>query len=196
MNPSLKRLWATYALLLAGTAAAADTAYDLVLRNARVVDGTGSPWFRADVAVRGDMIAKISPSISEPSRRVIDLNGLVASPGFIDIHTHVGFAIFSVPTADNHIRQDVSVGPFFTQTGDAWILDPADQLAARLAYDGDPLTIHIEETSTNYSIGWQRRYRIDVQAFVYEDNKSRRLSSITGYPIQLLLRTMAQVQRQ
>lgn len=93
----------------------------------------------------------------------------------------------------------VSIGPlvlFSTQTGDAWILDPADQLAARLAYDGDPLPIYIEETNTNYSIGWQGRYRIDADAFVYEDNESRRLSSIAGYPIQSLLRMIADVERQ
>jgi hypothetical protein len=93
----------------------------------------------------------------------------------------------------------VSIGPlvlFSTQTGDAWILDPADQLAARLAYDGDPLAIYIEETNTNYSIGWQGRYRIEADAFVYEENESQRLRSITGYPIQLLLRMIAQVERQ
>ena len=66
----------------------------------------------------------------------------------------------------------VSIGPlvlFSTQSGDAWLLDPADQLAARLAYDGDPLPVHIEETDRNYAIGWQGRYRIDAAAFVYED---------------------------
>ncbi len=93
----------------------------------------------------------------------------------------------------------VTIGPlvlFSTQTGDAWILDPADQLAARLAYDGDPLPIHIEETNTNYAIGWQGRYRIEADAFVYEDNESQRLNAITGYPIQLLLRMIAKVERQ
>jgi len=93
----------------------------------------------------------------------------------------------------------VTIGPlvlFSTQSGDAWILDPADELAARLAYDGDPLPIYLEETHTNYAIGWQGRYWIDADAFVYEDNESRRLSSITGYPIQLLLRMIAKVERQ
>lgn len=65
-----------------GLAPAADPPYDLVIRNARVVDGTGSPWFRSDVAV--------APSITGPAKRVIDAKRLVVSPGFIDIHTHVG----------------------------------------------------------------------------------------------------------
>jgi dihydroorotase/N-acyl-D-amino-acid deacylase len=90
-------------------ATVADAEYDLVLRNARIVDGTGSPWFRADLAIRGDTIARIAPAITGPARRVIDLGGLVAAPGFIDVHTHAGRAIFQVPTADNYIRQGVTM---------------------------------------------------------------------------------------
>jgi dihydroorotase/N-acyl-D-amino-acid deacylase len=83
-------------------------AYDLVLRNARVVDGTGSPWYRADLAIRGDTIVRIAPSIRETATRMIDLGDLVAAPGFIDIHTHASRNIFEVPTADNYIRQGVT----------------------------------------------------------------------------------------
>jgi len=91
----------------------------------------------------------------------------------------------------------VSIGPlvvFSTETGDAWLLDPADQLAARLAYDGDPLPVYLEETDTHYAIGWQGRYRIDGDAFVYQDNDSQRLMAIKGYPISLLLRAIAEVE--
>jgi N-acyl-D-amino-acid deacylase len=82
--------------------------YDLVLRGGRVVDGTGSPWYRADVAISGDTIARIAPSIADPAQRVIELNGLVVAPGFIDIHTHARRGIFEVPTADNYVRQGVT----------------------------------------------------------------------------------------
>ena len=85
---------------------------------------------------------------------------------------------------------------FSTQTGDAWILDPSEQLAARLAQDGDPLPIYIEETNANYSIGWQGRYRIDNDAFIYEDNQSGNRRSISGYPTRLLLRSIAQIMPQ
>src|SRR6266850_7822632 len=54
---------------------------------------------------------------------------------------------------------------FSTETGDAWLLDPADGLAARLARDGEIETIHIEETDTTFAIGWKGRYRIEGPAF-------------------------------
>ena len=82
--------------------------YDLVIRNGRVVDGTGSPWYRADVAVRGDTIALIAPSITQPATRTIDANGQIVSPGFIDIHNHARENFFRLPTADNYIRQGVT----------------------------------------------------------------------------------------
>jgi len=82
--------------------------YDLVLRGGRIVDGTGSPWYRGDIALRGDTIARVAPSISDPARRVIDVAGQVIAPGFIDIHTHARRAIFEVPTAENYVRQGVT----------------------------------------------------------------------------------------
>ena len=97
--------------LLLGVAAlarAADPSYDLVLRNARIVDGTGSPWFRGEIAVRGDTIVRIAPRIVDPAARVIDVGGLVVAPGFIDLHTHAIRGIFQVPTADNYVRQGVT----------------------------------------------------------------------------------------
>jgi hypothetical protein len=80
---------------------------------------------------------------------------------------------------------------FSTDTGDAWMLDPADRLAARLAVDGDPLPVDIEETATSFAIGWQGRYQFDGDTFVYEDNQSRRLNAIRGYPVRQLLRVIS-----
>jgi hypothetical protein len=98
--------------------------------------------------------------------------------------------------AFEHDSRIVSIGPlllFSTQTGDAWMLDPADQLAVRLALGGDPLPVHIEETDSNYAIGWQGRYRIEADAFIYEDNDSQRLIAIRGYPLQPLLQMIRKV---
>ena len=75
---------------------------------------------------------------------------------------------------------------FSTETGDAWLLDPANRLAARLARDGEGEPIHIEETDTTFAIGWKGRYRIPGPAFVYADNDSGRVTTILGYPTDQL----------
>lgn len=72
---------------------------------------------------------------------------------------------------------------FSTDTGDAWLLDPQDHLAARLARDGDPEEVYFEETDTRFAIGWKGEYRIEGNAFVYVDNDSGRVLTILGYPI-------------
>ena len=88
--------------------------------------------------------------------------------------------------AAEHDARFVTVGPlvfFSTQTGDAWMLDPSDHLAARLARDGDPEPIDFQETDTNFAIGWKANYHIEGRAFVYADRESGRLTAILGYPI-------------
>ena len=78
---------------------------------------------------------------------------------------------------------------FSTKTGDAWLLDPADRLAARLARDGESEPIPIEETDTTFAIGWKGSYRIDGPAFVYSDHDTGRVTTILGYPIDELNQT-------
>jgi hypothetical protein len=75
---------------------------------------------------------------------------------------------------------------FSTETGDAWLLDPADRLAARLARDGECEPIHIEETDATFAIGWKGRYRIEGAAFVYSDCDTGRVTTILGYPVDKL----------
>ncbi len=89
-------------------AAVQPAGYDVVLKNGRIVDGTGSPWYRGDIAISGDTIAAIEPSITGSATRTIDVHGQVIAPGFIDIHTHARRGIFDVPTADNYVRQGVT----------------------------------------------------------------------------------------
>ena len=91
--------------------------------------------------------------------------------------------------AANHDGRIVTIGQlilFSTKTGDAWLLDPDDRLAARLARDGESETIHIEETDTTFAIGWKGHYRIDGPAFVYSDRDTGRLTTILGYPTDKL----------
>jgi len=87
--------------------------------------------------------------------------------------------------AAEHDDRYVTVGSlalFSTDTGDAWLLDPEDHLAVRLARDGGPEQIYFEETDTNYTIGWKGIYRIEGRAFLYIERKSWRIITILGYP--------------
>jgi dihydroorotase/N-acyl-D-amino-acid deacylase len=97
-------------LLIPQTANAQTPPHDLVLRNARIVDGSGKPVYRGDVAISGDVIAAIAPRIEGGAKRVIDVGNQVVAPGFIDVHTHVLIrrGIFEHPTADNYVRQGVT----------------------------------------------------------------------------------------
>ena len=70
--------------------------YDLVIRNGTVVDGTGLPKYRADVAVSGDRIAAIG-RIAEKGKEEMDATGHVVTPGFIDGHTHMDAQVFWDP---------------------------------------------------------------------------------------------------
>ena len=102
--------------------------YDLVLRNARIVDGSGRAAYRGEIAIRGDQIVRIASSIAEGADRVVDVGLLVAAPGFIDVHNHARSGIFQKPSADNLVRQGITtaiegpdgsspvpIGPFLTR---------------------------------------------------------------------------------
>ena len=62
--------------------------YDVILQNARIFDGTGNPWYNADIAIKGERIEKIGNLEEAQANEVLDLSGLYIAPGFIDIHSH------------------------------------------------------------------------------------------------------------
>jgi N-acyl-D-amino-acid deacylase len=84
-----------------------EPAYDLVITNARVVDGAGNPWFRADVAVKGGRIARVGRVAASEGKKAIDARGQVLAPGFIDVHTHVE-NVYDLPDAENFVRMGVT----------------------------------------------------------------------------------------
>jgi hypothetical protein len=89
--------------------------------------------------------------------------------------------------AADHDGRMVTLGQlilFSTDTGDAWLLDLTDRLANRLARDGDPEPIHLEETDTSFTIAWKGRYHVEGPAFVYVDRDTGRVTTILGYPTQ------------
>jgi len=83
--------------------------YDIVIVNGLVIDGSGNPWFRADLGLRGRKIVAIKDRIEpQKGRKVIEAAGLIVTPGFIDIHTHADGGILKIPGCENYISQGVT----------------------------------------------------------------------------------------
>jgi N-acyl-D-amino-acid deacylase len=81
--------------------------YDLVVRHAKLVDGTGNPWVYADVGVRGDKVVAVGRVVG-PAKRELDAKGLVVAPGFIDIHSHSDTLLLEDGNAPSKVRQGVT----------------------------------------------------------------------------------------
>lgn len=82
--------------------------HDLVLRGGTILDGGGGPGFVGDVAVRDGRICQLGKLTSTQARRVLDVDGAVVAPGFIDLHSHADFKIFSAPDAITQTTQGVT----------------------------------------------------------------------------------------
>ena len=87
-------------------AEAGGTAFDYILRNGRIVDGTGNPSYHADVAVKDGRIAAIG-KLTATAQQEYDAGGLIVAPGFIDVHTHAE-DIDDQPLAENFLRMGVT----------------------------------------------------------------------------------------
>ena len=81
--------------------------YDLMIKNARIIDGTGAPWTLGDVAVQDGKIAAVG-SVSGVAKAVVDAGQRYLTPGFIDIHSHSDGEILRCPTAESRILQGVT----------------------------------------------------------------------------------------
>lgn len=84
-----------------------EKSYDLLITNARIVDGSGNPWFRADIGIKDGRIASIGRLAPANASKTIDAANLIVAPGFIDVHAHVE-SIFSLPAAENFVRMGVT----------------------------------------------------------------------------------------
>jgi len=102
-------------LLAATSGAQAPADFDLLIANGRIVNGSGNPWFLADIGIRGDTIVEIGNLADRSAARTIDAHGLVVAPGFIDMHTHVDEAFDS--TDANAILNYLMQGVTTVRTG-------------------------------------------------------------------------------
>ena len=95
------------ALLLCSTLLSA-AGYDLIIRNARVLDGAGNPWFHADLAIKDGKIAAIGTLSDATAPRSIDAANRIVAPGFIDVHTHIEGGVERNPRGDNFLLDGVT----------------------------------------------------------------------------------------
>jgi len=82
--------------------------YDILVRNGKIIDGTGNSWFYGDVAIRDGKIVAVGKLANATAMKTVDARGLIVAPGFIDVHAHVENTIFERPTADNYIFDGVT----------------------------------------------------------------------------------------
>ncbi|MCS7017582.1 MAG: D-aminoacylase [Cytophagales bacterium] len=82
--------------------------YDLLILNGRLVDGTGNPWYQADLAIKNGRIAAIGRLREAHAAKVIDAQRHIVAPGFIDVHTHIEGSIQELPLAENFIYDGVT----------------------------------------------------------------------------------------
>ena len=80
---------------------------DVVIRNGKIIDGAGNPWFHGDVAVSGGTITAVGEA-RESASKVIDAEGLCVCPGFIDMHSHPDLTLFYKDVEDYKLRQGVT----------------------------------------------------------------------------------------
>jgi N-acyl-D-amino-acid deacylase len=102
----MKTVFSFFALLLVEFSFAQSV--DLLIRNGRILDGSGNSWYYGDIAVRNGRIFRIGNVGNLSAAKTIDAKGLIIAPGFIDVHTHIEGEESKNPTADNFIRDGVT----------------------------------------------------------------------------------------
>jgi N-acyl-D-amino-acid deacylase len=116
-------------LLLTGIALAQHPRYDFIISGVRVVDGTGAPWFAADIGVVGDHIAAIGDLSKAYAAKRLNAAGLVASPGFIDVQGQSEFNIL----VDNRAASKITQGVTTEITGEGSSIAPVNDRQRKAA---------------------------------------------------------------
>jgi len=126
----IRRLPATLLLSFAcATAALGQAPYDVVLRNGRIIDGTGAAWYLGDLAIRDGRIARVTPAgvlRGAAASRTVDATGMVIAPGFIDIQSHSRGSLLA---GDGRVVSKITQGITTEILGEGWSnapLNPAN----------------------------------------------------------------------
>lgn len=124
-------------------------AFDVVIRGGRILDGTGNPWYRADVGIRGDRIAAIGDLSEAAAARDVDAADLWVTPGFIDTHSHAGGGLASPELSHARPLLAQGVTTVFVNPDGGGALDIAEQRAALLA---DGLGVNVAQFVAHGSV--------------------------------------------
>ena len=130
------------ALLASASPLEAQEAYDVIIRGGRVLDGSGTPWFRADVGLRGDRIAAVGDLADARATTVIDAGGFYVAPGFIDAHSHAGGGLATAELS--HARPLLAQGlttVFVNPDGGG----PVDMAAQRRSFEAHGLGVNVAQ---------------------------------------------------
>jgi N-acyl-D-amino-acid deacylase len=147
--------------------------FDLVLAGGRIVDGSGNPWVRADLGIRGDRVAAVGALGRAEARQRLDVAGLAVAPGFIDTHVHADLVLLADPLHEAAIRQGVTT---YLLGQDGVAMAPAS--AATLAYmrrytagfSGRPELAERWSSMAEYLACFDRRTAVNVAALIPNGN--------------------------
>src|SRR5688572_5446343 len=82
--------------------------FDILIRNGKIIDGTGNNWYYGDIAIKNGKIELVGREVNRTAYQTIDATGLVVAPGFIDVHTHLEGDEAKDPNATNFIMDGVT----------------------------------------------------------------------------------------
>jgi len=146
--------------------------FDLVIRNGRIVDGAGNPWFHGDVAIENDRVARVGRFPGRGTRE-IDAAGRLVVPGFIDMHSHSDIAVLREGQAEGKIRQGVTT-EIFGESGSAAPRCPRPAPNAPAAFatssvaaaDPDPVKVDWTDFKGYFKRLAKERISVNVASFV------------------------------
>jgi N-acyl-D-amino-acid deacylase len=152
--------------------------YDVLIRGAKIVDGTGNPSFSGDVAIKDGQIAAVGYLRNAMAKRVIDANGLVAAPGFIDLHTHSDYTLLADGNAESKVRQGVTMDVI----GEGESVAPRDGMKPEKLDPNDPQKQGLTVDWTNFTGYFDRimRQGISINLASYAGDQQIRHAAI-GY---------------
>lgn len=148
--------------------------YDILIQNGRVVDGSGLPWFQADLAITGDRIAAVGRLTGARARLCIDATGKIVCPGFIDAHVHGDLVLLADPIHEAGVRQGVTTH-IVGQDGVAFALGSPDTQAYMRQYTAGfngnfPTPGHQWQTVAEYLAQFDGRCSINVCTLIPNGN--------------------------